>query len=64
MKRQMLVALLVVCVLGSALFAAGSQESAKQSEKMELTFFFPVNVGGAVTKFVDKICNDWNELHP
>lgn len=64
MKRQMLVALLVVCVLGVALFAAGSQESAKQSEKMELTFFFPVNVGGAVTKFVDKICNDWNELHP
>ncbi len=63
MKKNMFVVLLLLCVVGATLFGAGKQE-AKQSDKMELTFFFPVNVGGAVTKFVDKICNDWNELHP
>ncbi|MFA5448459.1 MAG: ABC transporter substrate-binding protein [Sphaerochaeta sp.] len=64
MKRKVFLLLLVVCIIGTSLFAGGKQETARQSDKMELTFFFPVNVGGAVTKFVDKICNDWNELHP
>jgi len=64
MKKRMLIVMLVLCIAGSTLFAAGTPETAKQPEKMELTFFFPVNVGGAVTKFVDKICADWNALHP
>lgn len=64
MKKNTFVVLLVLLVVGATLFGAGKQEASKQSDKMELTFFFPVNVGGAVTKFVDQICNDWNELHP
>lgn len=62
MKKLFVVVLLLAVIIGSA-FSNGTTES-KKEDKMELTFFFPVNVGGAVTKFVDKICNDWNELHP
>ena len=57
--------MLVLGLAVSTVFSNGASEStASKNKPMELTFFFPVNVGGAVTKFVDKICNDWNAEHP
>lgn len=60
--KKILTAILLCCIVVASVSAGGAKE--KMEEKMELTFFFPVNVGGAVTKFVDKICNDWNAEHP
>ena len=63
MKKLLAAALAVFCLVGSMSFALGTGDSGG-GKNIEMTFFFPVNVGGAVTKFVDKICSDWNELHP
>jgi sn-glycerol 3-phosphate transport system substrate-binding protein len=37
---------------------------AQTSKKIELTFFYPVNVGGPVTKLIEKICSDFNKEYP
>ena len=65
MRKKLLASMFLLCLAVSSVFANGSSESTSAKNKpMELTFFFPVNVGGAVTKYVDKICNDWNAEHP
>ncbi len=65
MRKKLFASMLLLCLAVSSVFANGSSETASAKNKpMELTFFFPVNVGGAVTKYVDKICNDWNAEHP
>ncbi|MEA5032265.1 MAG: ABC transporter substrate-binding protein [Sphaerochaeta sp.] len=43
--------------------AAGGQE-AKTSEKMELTFFYPVMVGGPLTKLIDQLSLDYQAVNP
>lgn len=63
MKKILSILLLTIIATGS-IFASGDKEQAADNDKMELTFFFPVNVGGAVTKYVDKICDDWNQENP
>ena len=63
MKKMLAAVLALFCMVGSMSFALGTGDSGG-GKNIEMTFFFPVNVGGAVTKFVDKICNDWNALHP
>ncbi len=35
-----------------------------QGKKIELTFFYPVQVGGPVTKLIDKICADFTAANP
>ncbi len=37
------------------------EETAKQ---LELTFYYPVNVGGAITEVIDKLCADFNAENP
>lgn len=43
-----------------------TEEPAKEetSEQMELTFYYPVNVGGAITAVIDKLCADFNAENP
>jgi sn-glycerol 3-phosphate transport system substrate-binding protein len=62
MKKKLLV-LVFCCLALSFLNAAGSKE-AQQPGKMELTFFYPVNVGGPLTALIDKICADFNQENP
>jgi sn-glycerol 3-phosphate transport system substrate-binding protein len=62
MKKKLLVLVLFGMAL-SFLSAAGSGE-APSSGKMELTFFYPVNVGGPLTALIDKICADFNQENP
>jgi sn-glycerol 3-phosphate transport system substrate-binding protein len=62
MKKIFLV--LILCGMAfSFLSASGSGEN-KPSGKMELTFFYPVNVGGPLTALIDKICDDFNKENP
>jgi sn-glycerol 3-phosphate transport system substrate-binding protein len=35
-----------------------------QAKKIELTFFYPVQVGGPLTKLIDKICSDFTQENP
>ncbi len=64
MKTRMIASLLILCfVFPFALAAAGAQEEAETGE-MELTFFYPVMVGGPLTKLIDKICLDYETENP
>jgi sn-glycerol 3-phosphate transport system substrate-binding protein len=62
MKKRFLVLVLFGMVL-SFLGAAGSREN-RSAGKMELTFFYPVNVGGPLTTLIDTICADFNRENP
>jgi sn-glycerol 3-phosphate transport system substrate-binding protein len=62
MKKKLLVPVLC-CMALSFLSAAGSGET-QSSGKTELTFFYPVNVGGPLTALIDKICADFNLENP
>ncbi len=52
----------------ASLLAAGcAQEASKpasSNEKVELTFYYPVAVGGPVTKTVDAMAEEFNKAHP
>jgi len=63
LKKLTLIVLLVGVIALSSVFAAGSEES-KPEAKMELTFFYPVQVGGPLTMLVDKICADFMAENP
>lgn len=64
MKRKLIALMLLVSLLSLAtLGAAGGQET-KSTEKMELTFFYPVMVGGPLTKLIDQICLDYQAVNP
>ncbi|MDR1903429.1 MAG: ABC transporter substrate-binding protein [Treponema sp.] len=62
MKKKLLVAVL----LGTAFsfLSAGGSGEAQSPGKMELTFFYPVNVGGPLTALIDKICTDFTRENP
>ncbi|MFA6507093.1 MAG: ABC transporter substrate-binding protein [Treponemataceae bacterium] len=62
-KRFILIALFLFVAATSFVGAAGSQEP-KQDAKMELTFFYPVQVGGPLTALIDKICADFMAENP
>ena len=50
MRKKLLASMFLLCLAVSSVFANGSSEATSAKNKpMELTFFFPVNVGGAVS---------------
>jgi len=57
MKKRIL-SLLLLCML------ALSFATAQGSKKIELTFFYPVQVGGPLTKLIEKICADFTAENP
>ncbi len=54
-KRNLL--LVMACMIVVPLATA-------QAKKIELSFFYPVQVGGPVTKLIDKICQDFTVANP
>lgn len=63
LKKRTLIALLVGVAALTSVNAAGSEES-KSEAKVELTFFYPVQVGGPLTTLIDKICTDFMAENP
>ena len=64
MFKKITVLVLFVCVAAlSSVSAAGSAES-KPAGKLELTFFYPVQVGGPLTALIDKMCADFMAENP
>jgi sn-glycerol 3-phosphate transport system substrate-binding protein len=57
MKRR-IVLFALLCLV------AASMVTAQAGKKVELTFFYPVQVGGPVTKLIDKICADFTAENP
>ena len=57
MKKRIL-SLLLLCILALSL------ATAQGTKKIELTFFYPVMVGGPLTKLVEKICADFTIENP
>jgi len=57
MKKRIL-SLLLLCMLALSL------ATAQGSKKIELTFFYPVQVGGPLTKLIEKICADFTAENP
>ena len=61
--RKKIIIFMVLCFTGLSLInAAGSKDTA--SGKIELSFYFPVNVGGPITVLIDKICADFTLENP
>lgn len=54
-KRVLIFALLCLVALAAA---------TGQAKKVELTFFYPVQVGGPLTKLIDTICADFTKENP
>ena len=64
MFKKITLLVLLVCVAAlSSVSAAGSAES-KPAGKLELTFFYPVQVGGPLTALIDKMCADFMAENP
>jgi sn-glycerol 3-phosphate transport system substrate-binding protein len=64
MKNRMIVIALILCLISAVtLSAAGGQEQ-REPGKMELTFFYPVMVGGPLTRLIDQICLDYQQVNP
>ncbi|MCE1196902.1 ABC transporter substrate-binding protein, partial [bacterium] len=57
MKRRIL-SLMLLCML------ALPMAMAQGTKKIELTFFYPVQVGGPLTKLIEKICSDFTAENP
>jgi len=48
----------------AALVAAGVCLSATAFSKTEVSFYFPIAVGGPITKIIDQYANDFSKAHP
>jgi sn-glycerol 3-phosphate transport system substrate-binding protein len=64
MGKKILALALTLSLTALSFLSAGGSGEAKSTGKMELTFFYPVNVGGPVTVLIDKICEDFNRENP
>ncbi|QQO08605.1 ABC transporter substrate-binding protein [Breznakiella homolactica] len=64
MKRKILAIALVLCLAAISFLSAGGSGDSSSSGKMELTFFYPVQVGGPLTKLIDQICDDFTKENP
>jgi sn-glycerol 3-phosphate transport system substrate-binding protein len=64
MKSKMFTCILILCMAGMSMLGAAGTSETKTTEKMELTFFYPVMVGGPLTALIDKICADYNQQNP
>jgi sn-glycerol 3-phosphate transport system substrate-binding protein len=65
MKKKLMVFVLLQCFLALSFLSAGGQAGQSSSAgKMELTFFYPVNVGGPLTALIDRVCEDFNKENP
>lgn len=68
MRKRMLscflcASLAAVTVLGGC-GKAGGTKSGTDDQKIRLSFYFPVNVGGDVAKRVEKLCDDFESENP
>lgn len=55
---------MAAAVLLSGTFAGGAKDSTQAKKPVELSFYFPVAVGGPVTSIVDGICARFNAQNP
>lgn len=63
--KKIIVCMLLLCCITGMLFAIGGSEKASTDDgKMELTFFYPVNAGGPLTKLIEQICADFTAENP
>jgi ABC-type sugar transport system, periplasmic component len=57
--------LLAGCTKGSETNSqSGATEEASAESPLELTFYYPVNVGGDAAKLIEAICEDFNKEYP
>ena len=57
--------LLLVLLVAATLAGCSSKKQAADSEKpLELTFFYPVNIGGAVPNLINKMAEDFHTENP
>ncbi len=62
---KLTVLLLLAMVMVVSVSCSGKDESsAQENGKMELTFFYPVNAGGPLTKLIEQICADFTSENP
>ncbi len=64
MKKKLFVAFAVLSLLAAGSLSAGGSKEAKADKKIELTFFYPVQVGGPLTALIDKIAKDFSAENP
>jgi sn-glycerol 3-phosphate transport system substrate-binding protein len=64
MNKKILIFSLMICVLAISFVGATGSRDAPAAGKTELTFFYPVNVGGPLTTLIDKICADFTAQNP
>ncbi|MBA4537834.1 ABC transporter substrate-binding protein [Bacillus aquiflavi] len=66
MKKAAL--MLITIILGISMMAGCSSKETATNEgdgkPIELTWYFPVAVGGPVTKLIEKLADDFNKEHP
>ncbi len=70
-KHTIFILLIVLLVGFSPLFAGGAQEKSDQASSsseeegvMTLQMFYPVQVGGPLTKLIEKIADDFHKVNP
>ncbi|WP_028972859.1 ABC transporter substrate-binding protein [Spirochaeta cellobiosiphila] len=61
MRKLSIVSLFLFVIMSTGLFAGGSQESGKVTE---IDMYFPVVVGGPLTKVIEEMCNDFMTQNP
>ena len=64
MKKKKIIFLALLCFSVLSLLNAAGTQAAPASGKTELSFFYPVNVGGPLTALIDKICADFTRQNP
>lgn len=70
MKRKFFSILLCATLVASMLVGCGKSSTKQETEKTEagekinLTFYYPVMVGGAASKLIDKMCADFTSENP
>ena len=64
MRNKLIALVLILGIITMATIGAAGGQEAKTSEKMELTFFYPVMVGGPLTKLIDQLSLDYQAVNP
>ena len=64
MRNKLIALVLILGIITMATIGAAGGQEAKTSEEMELTFFYPVMVGGPLTKLIDQLSLDYQAVNP